>query len=140
VAVGAKDGNDHDGSHVSDAAPDANTLTMHEAVALLHLHSEAVVVHNIRLLVPIVLDLVANNYTHWREQFLLIVGKFSLQDHVECDSPAVILPNLDRMDCVVRSWIYGAISNDLVETVLQPGTSARVIRLAVESQFLDNRE
>jgi hypothetical protein len=44
------------------------------------------------------------------------------------------------MDCVVRSWIYGAISNDLVETVLQPGTSARVIRLAVESQFLDNRE
>jgi hypothetical protein len=44
----------------------------------MHLHSQAVAVHNIRLLVPIVLDLVANNYTRWREQFLLTVGKFSL--------------------------------------------------------------
>jgi hypothetical protein len=66
---------------------------MHEAAALLHLQPQAVVVHNIRLLVPIVLDLVANNYTRWRKQFLLTAGKFSLQDHVERDNSAVILPD-----------------------------------------------
>jgi hypothetical protein len=44
------------------------------------------------------------------------------------------------MDCVVRLWIYGAISNNLVETVLQHGASTWVIWLAVECQFLRNRE
>jgi hypothetical protein len=44
------------------------------------------------------------------------------------------------MDCTVRSWIYGTISNDLMETILKPRASARVIWLPVESQFLDNQE
>jgi hypothetical protein len=44
------------------------------------------------------------------------------------------------MDFVVHSWIYRTISNDLVETVLQPGAYARIIWLTVESQFLSNRE
>jgi hypothetical protein len=52
----------------------------------------------------------------------------------------VILPYWDRMDCVVLLWIYGAISNDLMETVLQPGASTLVIWLAIECQFLRNRE
>jgi hypothetical protein len=78
AAAGDEDDDYRDGSHVFEAALDANTLTMHEVAALMHLHSQAVAVHNIRLLVPIVLDLVANNYTRWREQFLLTVGKFSL--------------------------------------------------------------
>jgi hypothetical protein len=100
---------------------------MHEAATLHHPHSQAIAVHNIRLLVPIVLDLAANNYTHWREQFLLTVSKFSLQDLVLYDCPAVILPDWNRMDYTIRSWIYGTISNDLVETVLKPRASARVI-------------
>jgi hypothetical protein len=56
------------------------------------------------------------------------------------DCPAVILPDWDRMDCTIRSWIYGTISNDLVETVLKPRASARVIWLVVESRFPDNQE
>jgi hypothetical protein len=138
-ASGVEDG-DNKGSHASDPPPDTNTLGMHEAAALLHLHSQVVAVHNIRLLVPTVLDLASNNYTRWREQFLLTIGKFSLQDHVERDAPAVILPDWDHMDCAVRSWIYRTISNDLVETVLKPRTTTHVIWLAVESQFLDDRE
>jgi hypothetical protein len=42
-------------------------MTMHKDAALLHLHSQDVAIHNIGLLAPIVLDLAANNYTHWRE-------------------------------------------------------------------------
>ena len=44
------------------------------------------------------------------------------------------------MDCVVRSWIYGTISNDLVETIMTPDASAHTVWAAVESQFLDNQE
>ena len=47
------------------------------------------------------------------------------------------------MDCVVRSWLYGTIANDLVDVVLERrerGATARATWLAIESQFLGNRE
>jgi hypothetical protein len=60
AAADAKDDDDEKASHVFDPAPDASNLQMHEVAALLHLHSQAITVHNIRLPVPIVLDLAAN--------------------------------------------------------------------------------
>jgi hypothetical protein len=80
-----------------------HALAIHEAQALLHLHSQAVAVQNIRLLIPVVLDHTAKNYARWREQFLLVVGKYSLQDHVLRDPPLHTHPDWVRMDCVVRS-------------------------------------
>ena len=44
------------------------------------------------------------------------------------------------MDCVVKSWILGTLSHDLADAVLDRGVSARTAWLAVESQFLGNRE
>ena len=44
------------------------------------------------------------------------------------------------MDCVVKSWILGTLSPDLADAVLDRGVSARTAWLAVESQFLGNRE
>ena len=44
------------------------------------------------------------------------------------------------MDCVVRSWIYGTISNDFVETIMTSDASAHSVWAAVESKFLDNQE
>ena len=49
-------------------------------------------VQNIRSLIPVVLD-VSGNYARWKDQFLLVVGKFSLCDHVLSDAP-LLLPNL----------------------------------------------
>jgi len=115
-------------------------MLIHEAAAVLNLHAQAVAVQNICSLVPVVLDVAAGNYTRWREQFLLTVGKFALQDHVLLDDPPVAYPDWTRMDCVVRSWIYETIPNDLVETVMTPNAAARTVWTAVESQFLDNRE
>ncbi|XP_066327890.1 uncharacterized protein [Miscanthus floridulus] len=118
-------------------------LLMHEAQTLLHLHAQAVAVQNIRLLVPVVLDSAAGNYARWREQFLLTVGKYSLQDHVLREPP--VLPHADwiRMDCVVRSWLYGTIANELVDIVMtrgDKGASARATWVAIETQFLGNKE
>ena len=44
------------------------------------------------------------------------------------------------MDCVVKSWILGSLTDDLTEIVSSQGGTARDTWLAVESQFLENRE
>ena len=124
--------------------PDArdlhHALLLHEAAAIVNLHAQAVAVQNIPSLIPIVLD-VSGNYARWRDQFLLVVGKFSLRDHVLSDAPlAAAQPDWARMDCVVMSWILGSISNDLVDTISAGAISTRDAWLAVETQFLGNRE
>ncbi|XP_066358175.1 uncharacterized protein [Miscanthus floridulus] len=115
-------------------------MLLHEAAAVLNLHAQAVAVQNIRHLIPVVLDVAAGNYTQWHEQFLLTVGKYALQDHVLRDVPVVASPDWGRMNCVVRSWLYGTIVNDLVDVVMERGATARATWLTIETQFLGNRE
>jgi len=73
---------------------------------------------NIRSLVLIILDVNSGSYSKWREQFLLTLGKYSLQDHVLQDDPPRPSPDWVRMDCVVRSWLHGTLSSDLVDIVM----------------------
>lgn len=74
-------------------------------------------VQSICSLVPIILDATAGNYARWREQFLLTVGKYSLQDHVLRSQPAVPHADWISIDYIVRSWLYGTIATDLVDIV-----------------------
>ena len=100
-------------------------LLLQEAAAIANLHSQAVAVQNIRNLVTVVLDLNAGNFNLWRDQFLLIVGKYSLQHHVLQDLPAPGFPDWQRMDCVVKSWILCTISDDLAATISARNSTAR---------------
>jgi hypothetical protein len=115
-----------------------SALLLQEAVALLNLHAQAVVVNNIRSLVHIVLDVDSNHFNRWHNQFLLVLGKFSLQAHVL--AAPVPSPDWDRMDCVVKTWILDSLTDDLAEIASSQGATARDAWLAVESQFLGNRE
>jgi hypothetical protein len=99
-----------------------SALLLQEAAALLNLHAQAVTVNNIRSLVHIVLDVDSNHFNRWRNQFLLVLGKFSLQAHVLA-APAPS-PDSDRMDCV-KSWILDSLTDDLAEIVSSQGTTAR---------------
>jgi len=115
-------------------------MLLHEAAAVLNLHAQAAGVQNIRSLIPVVLDASSGSYTRWHEQFLLAVGRFALQDHVDEDAPPPSSPDWERMDCVVRSWLHGTISAELAEAVMGRGGSTRAAWLAIEAQFLSNRE
>jgi hypothetical protein len=115
-----------------------SALLLQEAAALLNLHAQAVVINNIRSLVHIVLDIDSNHFNRWRNQFVLVLGKFSLQAHVLA-TPAPS-PDWDRMDCVVKSWILDSLTNDLAEIVSSQGATARDAWLTIESQFLGNQE
>jgi len=76
-----------------------SAMLLQEAAALLNLHAQVVAVNNIRSLIPIVLDVDSGNFGRWCDQFLLTLGKFSLQDHVHLDAP-VLSPDWAQMDCV----------------------------------------
>jgi hypothetical protein len=81
----AKDSDPEDSpSHASSpAAPDGDlhhAMLLHEAATVVNLHAQAVDVQNIRYLVHVVLDLTTGNYTCWRNQILIVIGKYSLED------------------------------------------------------------
>jgi len=138
----AQPSGDEDGQ---DDEADAGDFHLHEALlqqeasVLLNLHAQAVAVQNIRSLVPLVLDINSTFYGHWKQSFLDVLGKYSLERHVLSDDVAPASPSWVRMNCVVRTWLLGAISDDLADTVSERGASARAIWLAIESQFLGNR-
>jgi hypothetical protein len=58
-------------------------------------------------------------------------------------TPSVILP-LDESESsvhnIVKSWILDSLTDDLAEIISSQGATARDAWLAVESQFLGNRE
>ena len=115
----------HEGESPASAPLDLHgAMLLQEAAALLNLHAQAVAVSTIRSLIHIVLDVDSGKYNRWRDQFLLTLGKFSLQDHVHLDAP-VPSPDWDRMDCVVKSWILGSLIDDLAEIVSSQGGTAR---------------
>ncbi|XP_066343972.1 uncharacterized protein [Miscanthus floridulus] len=115
-------------------------LLQHEAAALLNLHAQAVAVQNIRLLVPLVLDVASAFYGRWRPSFLLVVGRYSLESHVLSDAAAPNSSDWARMDRVVQTWITGTITDALAEAVIEFGTIAHASWLAIESKFRGNRE
>jgi len=133
---------DGSGGEDSDAGDDPlqDALFQHEAAALINLHAQAVAVQNIRLLVPLVLDVSSTFYGRWRESFLHVVGRYSLESHVLSDASTPTSPDWVRMDYVVRTWLGGTITDALAETAIEPGNTARVSWLAIESQFRGNRE
>lgn len=107
-------------------------MLLHEATAIANLHAQAVVVQNIRALVPVVLDLVTPNYSKWCDRFLTTLGKYSLSDHVLTDTIRADSADWCRRDCVVCEWLYGTISPDLVEIVMAPHATARLVWLGLE--------
>jgi hypothetical protein len=115
-------------------------MLAHEGAAVVNLHHHAAGVQNIRNLVHVILDLTDDNYKRWRDQLLLVTGKYSLEDHILEDTSAPGFPDWCRMDCVVKSCISDTISSDLAEAVMSRDATARDVWLALEEQFLGNQE
>ena len=132
IAAADADGAGDSDSSVSDDSPDA------DAVAALH--AQALGVLNIRALVPVVLDLNAPYFSQWRRLLLLVLGKYALADHVLTDATFPAIPHWVRMDLHVLSWIYASITTDLFEIITTSAPSAHGAWLALEQQFVGNRE
>jgi hypothetical protein len=120
----------------SQLVPTASSTYEDTVVAGLHLQAAAVL--NIRQLVNIVLDS-STNYASWRDLMEQALQRYALIKHVTDDAPSND-PEWIRMDSVVLNWISNSISTDLHQVVRERGCTARHLWLAIENQFLGNRE
>jgi hypothetical protein len=121
------------------AAAHTKALDEYEA-KYVDVHAAAIAVLNIKVLVPVVLDRVANNYTRWRALFLVVLGKYSLTDHVLTDVVNDDRPAWLQMNCTVLTWIYGTINPDLQQSTILKEPNARVAWVHLEDEFLGQRE
>ncbi|XP_044950642.1 uncharacterized protein LOC123400991 [Hordeum vulgare subsp. vulgare] len=95
---------------------------------------------DIRRQVPVVLDLLAGNYSQWRRHFDTAIGMFGLRDHI--DAAAVPRPNehaWQMADHTVVHWLYATISPELLDAVMQPEDTTLAVWLAVDELFRNNQ-
>jgi hypothetical protein len=94
---------------------------------------------NVRQLVNIVLDSSSTNYACWCDLMEQALQRYALLEHVTDDAPSTD-PSWIRMDNVVLNWISNSISVDLHQVVRERGCTTCHLWLAIENQFLGNRE
>ena len=86
------------------------------------LHLQAAGVQNIKVLVSVLLDPTSSSYGRWRDQVVLALRHYALDDHVLLDTP---IEAWLRLDSVAMSWIFGTISLDLQDLVRTHGGTTR---------------
>jgi hypothetical protein len=121
-------------THTSPAA------SSYEETVVVGLHLQAAAVLNVRSLVNIVLDSSSTTYVSWRDLMMMVLERYALLDHVDSDVAASTDPGWRRMDNVVLNWISNPITPELHQVVRERGVTARHLWLAIENQFLGNRE
>ncbi|XP_056685499.1 uncharacterized protein [Spinacia oleracea] len=115
--------------------PTAPTSSFHPALA----------VNNIRNFIPITLELENAQYISWAELFKIHATTYEVMDHIlEPSEDAPTSPSIDkalwaRLDAIVLQWIYGTISNDLLHTILEPGSTAKQAWERLKNIFQDNK-
>ncbi|XP_076893913.1 uncharacterized protein LOC143546048 [Bidens hawaiensis] len=107
----------------------------------------ALTVNNIRNFIPLTLDLETGQYTSWVELFIIHCTVFEVLDHItssaapdkEKENDKTPLVSWDRLDAVVKKWIYGTISPNLLMNVIKPKATAKETWDAIAHLFQDNQ-
>ncbi|KAL9228101.1 hypothetical protein vseg_003715 [Gypsophila vaccaria] len=98
-------------------------------------------VSNIKNYVPITLEIENVHYASWAELFLNAARAFDVLAHIAPAKDAVLKKdaNWDRLDAIVKQWIYSTISIDLLHTILEPGATAQQAWDRLKDIFNDNQ-
>ncbi|XP_076912849.1 uncharacterized protein LOC143571255 [Bidens hawaiensis] len=116
----------------------------------------ALTVNNIKNFIPLTLELENGQYTSWVELFTIHCIVFEVVDHIiptkissssssktstddKDKEQQTVLISWDRLDAIVKQWIYSTISNDLLMTVIKPGATAMETWNAIAHLFQDNQ-
>ncbi|KAJ0481572.1 putative RNA-directed DNA polymerase [Helianthus annuus] len=111
----------------------------------------AVTVSNIKNLIPITLEVESAQYSTWAEMFRTICRAYNVSDHLKprpaattTDTAKTATPqpedaSWDTLDAIVRQWLYSTVSNDLLNTVIEPGNSAYQVWSRLDDVFSDNK-
>ncbi|XP_022030369.1 uncharacterized protein LOC110931276 [Helianthus annuus] len=100
----------------------------------------AVTVTNIKSHIPVVLENDCSKYNSWKQLFLTHCEAYEGLDHIvpPDNPPEAKPPTWDRVDALVRQWIYSTISPELLETILKPKSTAQMAWDTLAALFQDN--
>ncbi|XP_021747926.1 uncharacterized protein LOC110713790 [Chenopodium quinoa] len=92
----------------------------------------AFTVNNIKSVIPVTLTMDRAQYISWVELFKIIARAHQVLEHIlpspdqdASSSLSTTDPDLwSRLDAIVLQWIYSTISNDLLNTILKPDSTA----------------
>jgi hypothetical protein len=121
----------------SPLIPTASSTYKDTVIAGLYLQVATVL--NVRQLVNIVLDSSCTSYASWCDLMEQALQRYALFQHVT-DNTSSTDPGWIQMDSVVLNWINNSNSVDLHQVVQEHGCTVHHLWLAIENQFLGNRE
>ncbi|KAL4576720.1 hypothetical protein LXL04_012818 [Taraxacum kok-saghyz] len=96
---------------------------------------------NIKSYVPLILDYDHMNYDSWRELFETHCKGFGVSKHLL--PPPAIAPaseEWDEIDSIVKAWIYGTITQSLLQQIIKKNSTAYDVWTAIEKLFRDNQD
>ncbi|GAB2269377.1 hypothetical protein Dimus_038772 [Dionaea muscipula] len=102
----------------------------------------AFAVSNISNHIKITLDAENVHYAHWAELFVNTAVSYEVSDHIippKTDTPVTKDAQWIRLDAIVKNWIYGTISEDLLHTIIKPGATAQETWDRLADIFQDNQ-
>ena len=85
--------------------------------------------------VPIKLELRSSNYTKWSNFFEAMCGKFGLLRHITSAPPEPRTDAWNEEDCAVRSWLYGSITEDVLDFTMTANQIARELWVTIANHF-----
>uniref|UniRef100_J3KUE7 Reverse transcriptase Ty1/copia-type domain-containing protein n=1 Tax=Oryza brachyantha TaxID=4533 RepID=J3KUE7_ORYBR len=96
---------------------------------------------SVRTHVHVPLESKNSNYNKWKALFLSLCGKFGLLDHINGAAPAhPDDPAWQQADCCIISWMYGSVSDDILDLAMEPDQTARQLWVAIQEMFYANKE
>ncbi|XP_021986114.1 uncharacterized protein LOC110882390 [Helianthus annuus] len=120
----------------------------------------AMTISNIKNFIPITLEVETDHYSTWSELFQNCCKAYQVFDHLQprptaatssttadkaadqtADKAAEAAAEAlwSRLDAIVKQWIYGTISTDLLHIILSPGQTAHQAWTTLENIFKDNK-
>ncbi|XP_021775497.1 uncharacterized protein LOC110739338 [Chenopodium quinoa] len=90
----------------------------------------------------VTLDQEESQYATWVELFQIYACAFNVLDHIDASvsrPSGIDTTTWNGLDAIVKQWIYGTISWDLVNTIMKPGATALKLWNRLKEIFHDNK-
>lgn len=97
-------------------------------------------VTNIKAHVPIILDLDKHNYNSWSELFKTHCMSYGVIHLLDGSSSSNNDPEWVNLVYLVKSWLYGTISEHLLDMVLTPDVHAKDVWANLKAVFHENKD